>query len=591
MGGGVEPVTARRTITGGSLVALSSGGPPKSGTYVANQIVVDTNGVAWWCTSGGTPGTWKFWGTGFMPGITTNDSGGTDYGAIINAYMATLPAFTDTPKLPPGTIYTATEVIPPQGITLVGSHKIGNPLVARGTLIRNLSSALSRVASCSNPDSGFERITIDGRPFNDAEAAATALGVYASKCSLKDVVVMGGDTTVFDSNSSASDLTLTNVTAWQTGGVPALTMKVDGADWLCSKVYVNGNVSFGGGGNIWSACHFVSPSSGSTNPFLDLGGNTFNGCDFDSQPAGAAAMIDRSSASRQSLYSGCNYYTANVGFSAGSAVFREASTAGAGAVVIGGQLRAAGSTAWHYFIKGPLASTCVTGLNAAYSFRTAFTDQTQPLGYFDGCFNNSVLASLGGSFPGSNVSIRAAILAAGLGVLSEPFPATALVTTPLAPTSQKVFGSPIGLRRGDVVAGIMLRVGTAAAGTNPTTVRFGLADSGGKIVAVSANRGSSGSDDAATVFAVGANKVAFSSAYTVPADGLYFAVMLVNGTWGTTQPLVSLISAGANAAMANATSAAPANFEWASQTDLPAVNSSLTITGTSTRTYYLAAYS
>jgi len=37
---------------------LATSGPPTSGTWLAQQLVLDSNEVLWICTSGGTPGTW-----------------------------------------------------------------------------------------------------------------------------------------------------------------------------------------------------------------------------------------------------------------------------------------------------------------------------------------------------------------------------------------------------------------------------------------------------------------------------------------------------------------------------------------------------
>lgn len=37
---------------------LAAVGPPSSGTYTTNDIVIDEDGTYWFCMAGGTPGTW-----------------------------------------------------------------------------------------------------------------------------------------------------------------------------------------------------------------------------------------------------------------------------------------------------------------------------------------------------------------------------------------------------------------------------------------------------------------------------------------------------------------------------------------------------
>jgi hypothetical protein len=153
-----------------------------------------------------------------------------------------------------------------------------------------------------------------------------------------------------------------------------------------------------------------------------------------------------------------------------------------------------------------------------------------------------------------------------------------------APTSQAVFGTLIGLRGGDVLTGLKMRNATAAAGTTPTTARFGLADATGKILILSGNV------NAAATWAAGVNTFPFTATFTVPSDGGYFACFVVNGTWGSTQPTpVNMTNSGAGSFGADGANP-PINFTWAAQTDLPAVSSSVTITAQSTKTYWFEAY-
>jgi hypothetical protein len=153
-----------------------------------------------------------------------------------------------------------------------------------------------------------------------------------------------------------------------------------------------------------------------------------------------------------------------------------------------------------------------------------------------------------------------------------------------SPSTQVVYGQLLGLKAGDLVTGVLLRNQTAAAGTLPTTARFGIADSTGKILALSGN------DTALALWGTGANPHAFTAAYTVLADGGYFACFVVNGTWGSTQPLMIRGSVQTSAYAAFGSSPPPL-FSWAAQTDLPAVNSSMTISGTANITpFYVGFY-
>lgn len=175
---------------------------------------------------------------------------------------------------------------------------------------------------------------------------------------------------------------------------------------------------------------------------------------------------------------------------------------------------------------------------------------------------------------------RTQIAQTATGVISENgSPSVFNGTT--APTTQSVYAVLLGLRAGDVVTGVLLRNPTAAAGTLPTTARFGIADATGKILALSGNV------TALASWPVGACPFALTAPYTVLADAGYYACFVVNGTWGTTQP-APIRSSQVNAFQAFG-SAAPPALTWASQTDLPAVNSSLTLTG-ATQAYYMAFY-
>lgn len=178
---------------------------------------------------------------------------------------------------------------------------------------------------------------------------------------------------------------------------------------------------------------------------------------------------------------------------------------------------------------------------------------------------------------------RTQISTSAAGVISAPFHST-VASTATAPATQTVYGILIGLRAGDIVNGLMLRNGVAAAGTLPTTARAGLADGTGKILALTGNV------NALASWPAGAMPLPFAAPYTVLADGGYLACFVVNGVWGSTQPTPILVTNTAAAALTAYGTNPPPTFLWAGQTDLPAVGASMTITTGSVRGYYIAAY-
>jgi hypothetical protein len=212
------------------------------------------------------------------------------------------------------------------------------------------------------------------------------------------------------------------------------------------------------------------------------------------------------------------------------------------------------------------------------------TTGTFAVGDFVVALNGTVFVCVTAGSPGTwtNASAsRLQLARTAAGVISETWdPRTG--TNAGAPASQALYGQILGLRAGDVSTGVVLRNTQAAAGTSPTTARFGLADSTGKILVLSGNV------NTAAEWPLAAVKFAFTAPYTVLADGGYFLCFVVNGTWGTTQP--SPLRASSAAAVAGISGAVIPEFVWTGQTDLPAVGASLTITGVSGTSYYMAAY-
>jgi hypothetical protein len=130
---------------------------------------------------------------------------------------------------------------------------------------------------------------------------------------------------------------------------------------------------------------------------------------------------------------------------------------------------------------------------------------------------------------------------------------------------------------------VAMRLNVQAAGTAPTTARAGIADSTGKILALSGNV------NAAANWVAGASTFPFASPYTILADGGYYACMLVNGSWGTTQP-TALRGAGASGTFGALGSAMLVYGIQTGQTDLPSVGSSMTLSAGGNTAYYMAFY-
>jgi hypothetical protein len=170
-----------------------------------------------------------------------------------------------------------------------------------------------------------------------------------------------------------------------------------------------------------------------------------------------------------------------------------------------------------------------------------------------------------------------------LGILAEPFsqlaaPAAAVATL----ATQAVFGVSVALRRGDVVTSIGGVVTTAAAGSLPTTVRAGIANSAGMVLALTGNV------NALANWALGPQLWPLTAPFTVPADGIYYLVIVKNGVFGTTEPQMLTVTT-ADATQGAGFTAIRRSWTWAAQVDLPAVNSPLTITAATTLQRYLAA--
>jgi hypothetical protein len=196
--------------------------------------------------------------------------------------------------------------------------------------------------------------------------------------------------------------------------------------------------------------------------------------------------------------------------------------------------------------------------------------------------------AVGPAGPVGPAGSRRDIALAAAGILAENFGIELLSSTGTAPTPGTIYGGEIGLFAGDVVTTLRTMMGNAAAaGTPPTLMRLGLADSTGTIVAVTADVKA----DAAWTTVNTIAGFALTTPYTVPADGGYYIVLLQVGTWGTTNPLIArsaALGASAYSAKIPGFMARVASF-GTGKTDLPAVGVALAAAGGNNLTYWLAA--
>lgn len=156
------------------------------------------------------------------------------------------------------------------------------------------------------------------------------------------------------------------------------------------------------------------------------------------------------------------------------------------------------------------------------------------------------------------------------------------------PTSGQIQVVGLYVPAGTTLTGVAVDVNAPAAGTKPTGVWVGVADSTGKMLAQSGDLSAPGSG--APFTATGPLALPFSAAYTTPTAGIYYAVELQVGTFGTTQ--VSLEYLGGNAAASSKPFGSnPAPYGVVTgQTGLPANGSSLPTITVSSGPFWLAFY-
>jgi hypothetical protein len=165
---------------------------------------------------------------------------------------------------------------------------------------------------------------------------------------------------------------------------------------------------------------------------------------------------------------------------------------------------------------------------------------------------------------------RAQLLLTTLGLVSENVRA-AVLTTSAPLTSQQITCGLLPLANGDVITNVVVDISTAAAGTAPTLIRLGIADKTGKILAVTADVHAD-----AQWTSTGFKQFPLTSPLTIGTSDSYFACILENGAFGTTA--LRLVETGAPGTNYGVIGSGTAPWMWMNgQTDLPAVNSSMTL--------------
>jgi hypothetical protein len=148
--------------------------------------------------------------------------------------------------------------------------------------------------------------------------------------------------------------------------------------------------------------------------------------------------------------------------------------------------------------------------------------------------------------------------------------------TATAQSTGIVYLCALWLPTGTVVTNIVMVVVAAAAGTNPTGFFVGLAGPTGTMVAQSNNLNASGGPTTTGPVAMALNAT-YTTNTSDSSTGLYYGVVLKNGTWGTTQPTM-VNGSGPPIATAKPLGANPQTFASGTttgQTTLPANGSGI----------------
>jgi hypothetical protein len=159
------------------------------------------------------------------------------------------------------------------------------------------------------------------------------------------------------------------------------------------------------------------------------------------------------------------------------------------------------------------------------------------------------------------------ILLTGLGFKSWAFD-WGMTSGATAPTAGTIYLRAIPLRAGQKISKVDWITSQQGVGTAPTHIYTGYCDSTGKMLAQSADLGAS------SIWTAGALIVQapLSAEWTVPADGIYYAVILQVGSWGTTQ---MTLAKGVSGAAAGGLGPLPYPTAGTAKTALPANGESL----------------
>lgn len=160
--------------------------------------------------------------------------------------------------------------------------------------------------------------------------------------------------------------------------------------------------------------------------------------------------------------------------------------------------------------------------------------------------SDGTIGGKGGSPMSPHTAGREDIWRQVLSHLSEPLHLPHTPTEAVTLQSKHAIFLPVGFRTGDEVEALNMAVKTPAAGTVPTVAEVALVSEIGEyppelganvVVAKAPSTGSSSLGERA-IHVLTANyvHVPLNEIYTIPESGLYYWVILVNGTWGTTQP-------------------------------------------------------
>ncbi len=151
-----------------------------------------------------------------------------------------------------------------------------------------------------------------------------------------------------------------------------------------------------------------------------------------------------------------------------------------------------------------------------------------------------------------------------------------LATNSAGVSDGTTYGSLIGVRQGDVCTGIELLQGTVPAGTAPTTIRAGLANSAGNVVALTGNLNTAGQWNGTANHYV---RHLFAAPYEAPANDVVTALLFFSGRWsGGGQPtLWAFVGAITPTAFRGESVSGPRRdgLYGTANTDLPALGASI----------------